>query len=85
MKRTLIPVLLDPDLVARFESPEAINAALRILVDAAQLLKQPKTRARRASPMTDSDVNVPDADYAAALNVLANAPAPPRQILPSCP
>ena len=36
MKRRSIPVLLDLELVARFGSPEAINAALRIVVDAAQ-------------------------------------------------
>jgi len=46
-RRSLTPVLLDPELVAHFESPEAINAALRAIVDAAQLVKPAKTKGRR--------------------------------------
>ncbi len=46
-RRSLAPVLLDPELVAYFESPEAINAALRALVDAAQLVKPAKAKGRR--------------------------------------
>lgn len=46
-RRSLAPVLLDPELVAYFESAEAINAALRAIVDAAQLVKPAKTKARR--------------------------------------
>jgi hypothetical protein len=48
-RRSLAPVLLDPELVAHFESPEAINAALRAIVDAAQLVKPAKAKARRPS------------------------------------
>ena len=48
-QKSLAPVLLDPELVAYFESPEAINAALRAIVDAAQLVKPAKARARRAT------------------------------------
>jgi hypothetical protein len=33
-RRSLAPVLLDPELVAQFESTEAINAALRAIVAA---------------------------------------------------
>jgi hypothetical protein len=47
-RRSLTLVLLDPEIVARFESTEAINAALRALVDAALLVKPVKTRTRRA-------------------------------------
>ena len=46
-RRSLAPALLDPELVAYFESPEAINAALRAIVDAAQLVKPAKAKARR--------------------------------------
>ena len=46
-RRSLAPVLLDPEIVAYFESPEAINAALRAIVDAAQLVKPAKTKGRR--------------------------------------
>jgi hypothetical protein len=46
-QRSLAPVLLDPELVAYFESPEAINAALRAIVDAAQLVKPTKAKHRR--------------------------------------
>lgn len=71
-------MLLDPELVARFGSPEAINAALRILVDAAQLVKSAtvKTRAPRPKTKKGSVVNVPDADYVAAVDALVNAPSP---------
>lgn len=48
-RRSLAPVLLDPELVAYFESPEAINAALRAIVDAAQLVKPAKTKGRRTA------------------------------------
>lgn len=47
-RRSLAPVLLDPELVAYFESTEAINAALRAIVDAAHLVKPVKAKARRA-------------------------------------
>ena len=47
-RRSLAPVLLDPDLVAHFETTEAINAALRAIVDAAQLVKPAKAKPRRA-------------------------------------
>jgi len=47
-RRSLAPVLLDPELVAYFESPEAINAALRAIVDAAKLVKPAKAKSRRA-------------------------------------
>lgn len=81
MKRKFISVLLDPELVARFESPEAINAALRILLDAADLVKpaKVKARARRTSrPKAEKGfiVNVPDADYVAAVDAAAAAPSP---------
>lgn len=71
-------MLLDAELVARFGSPEAINAALRILVDAAQLVKSAtvKTRAPRPKAEKGSVVNVPGADYVAALDAVANAPSP---------
>lgn len=46
-RRSLAPVLLDPELVAYFESPEAINAALRAIVDAAKLVKPAKAKTRR--------------------------------------
>ncbi len=46
-RRSLAPVLLDPELVACFESTEAINAALRAIVDAAQLVKPAKAKPRR--------------------------------------
>jgi hypothetical protein len=46
-RRSLAPVLLDPEIVAYFESSEAINAALRAIVDAAQLVKPAKARPRR--------------------------------------
>jgi hypothetical protein len=48
-RRSLAPVLLDPEIVAHFESTEAINAALRAIVDAAQLVKPAKARLRRPS------------------------------------
>ena len=48
-RRSLAPVLLDPELVAHFENAEAINAALRALVDAAQLVKPAKVKGRRAA------------------------------------
>lgn len=48
-RRSLAPVFLDPELVAYFESPEAINAALRAIVDAAQLVKPVKTKGRRVA------------------------------------
>jgi hypothetical protein len=48
-RRSLAPVLLDPELVAQFESSEAINAALRAIVDAAQLVKPVKAKSRRAT------------------------------------
>lgn len=48
-RRSLAPVLLDPKIVAYFESAEAINAALRAIVDAAQLVKLAKTKARRST------------------------------------
>jgi hypothetical protein len=44
--------LLDPELVASFESPEAINDALRAIVDAAQLVKPAKAKARRPQRST---------------------------------
>jgi hypothetical protein len=40
-------VLLDPELVAHFETTEAINAALRAIVDAALLVKPAKAKPRR--------------------------------------
>lgn len=46
-RKSLAPVPLDPELVAYFESPEAINAALRAIVDAAQLVKPAKAKTRR--------------------------------------
>lgn len=46
-RRSLAPVLLDPEVVAHFESAEAINAALRAIVDAAQLVKPVKAKPRR--------------------------------------
>jgi hypothetical protein len=46
-RRSLAPVLLDPELVAYFESTEAINAALRAIVDAAHLVKPAKAKPRR--------------------------------------
>jgi hypothetical protein len=78
MKKKLIPVLLDPELVTRFESPEAINAALRILVDAAQLVRSAKVKTRAPRPKTKkvSEVNVPDADYVVAVDAMATAPSP---------
>jgi hypothetical protein len=48
-RRSLAPVLLDPEVVAYFESAEAINAALRAIVDAAQLVKTAKAKPRRPS------------------------------------
>lgn len=47
-RRSLAPVLLDPDVVAYFESDEAINAALRAIVDAAHLVRPAKARRRSA-------------------------------------
>ena len=47
-RRSLAPVLLDPEIVAHFESPEAINAALRAIVDAALFVKPVKAKTRRA-------------------------------------
>lgn len=81
MKSKSIQVLLDPELVARFESAEAINAALRILVDAAHLVKPAKVKARarrtsRPKTTTGSVVNVPDADHVAALDAVTSAPSP---------
>ena len=46
-RRSLAPVLLDPELVAYFESAEAINVALRAIVDGAQLVKPVKAKPRR--------------------------------------
>jgi hypothetical protein len=46
-RRSLTPVLLDPELVASFESPEAINAALRAIVDAARLVRPVKAKTRQ--------------------------------------
>ncbi|MCL2778476.1 MAG: hypothetical protein FWD73_10770 [Polyangiaceae bacterium] len=48
-RRSLAPVFLDPELVAYFESPKAINAALRAIVDAAQLVKPVKIKGRRSA------------------------------------
>lgn len=47
-RRSLAPVLLDPELVAHFESTEAINAALRAIVDAASHVRPAKAKPRRA-------------------------------------
>jgi hypothetical protein len=48
-RRSLAPVLLDPEIVAHFENAEAINAALRAIVEAAQLVKPVKAKPRRAT------------------------------------
>lgn len=48
-KNSLASVLLDPELVAHFENAAAINAALRAIVDAAQLVKPKKAKARRSA------------------------------------
>ncbi len=48
-RRSLAPVLLDPELVAYFETSEAINAALRAIIVAAQLVKPAKAKAKRPS------------------------------------
>ena len=45
-RQSFAPVLLDPELVAFFESPEAINAALRAIVDAVQLVKPAPSKAK---------------------------------------
>lgn len=48
-RRSLAPVFLDPELVAYFESPEAINEALRAIVEAARLVKPAKAKPRRGA------------------------------------
>jgi hypothetical protein len=52
-RKSLLPVLLDPELVAYFDSPEAINAALRAIVDAAQLVRPVKAKSRRTAKKRD--------------------------------
>jgi hypothetical protein len=46
-RRSLTPVLIDPELVARFRSADAINAALRAVVDATELVTATKAKLRR--------------------------------------
>jgi hypothetical protein len=48
-QRSLAPVLLDPELVAHFDGAEGINAALRAIVEAAQLVKPVKAKPRRGA------------------------------------
>lgn len=50
-RRSFAVALVDPDVFAVFGSSEAVNAALRALVDAAKAMKpRPPTRAARRSP-----------------------------------
>jgi hypothetical protein len=49
-RRSFAVALLDPELFARFGSSEAINAALRALVEAADAVKPPARARRGARP-----------------------------------
>jgi hypothetical protein len=47
-RRSFAVAIVEPELFARFGSSEAVNAALRAVIEAAEVVKHP-ARARRAS------------------------------------